>query len=135
MRSASQILGAAGIDELPSGVAASLRCPVRAASPWFTRLWHPDVAAVTLPWAVFVRPSVLDGDPEQVAALVLHELVHVDQWRRHGIARFLVTYLAEYARGRAHGLTHAQAYLAIGFETEARRQTEIVLQLSAAQSR
>ena len=51
--------------------------------------------------------------------LLAHELVHVEQYARLGIARFLGRYFADYARSRARGLSHHAAYAAIAFEREA----------------
>ncbi|HEY6147511.1 MAG TPA: DUF4157 domain-containing protein [Thermoanaerobaculia bacterium] len=59
------------------------------------------------------------GAPES-RALLAHELAHVEQFRRLGMARFLARYLAEYLRARGRGATHAQAYGEISFEREAR---------------
>jgi hypothetical protein len=53
--------------------------------------------------------------------LLVHELVHVRQWADFGVFGFLRRYLADYLRGRFKGLGHREAYLAIGFEQEARR--------------
>jgi hypothetical protein len=51
---------------------------------------------------------------------LVHELVHVRQWREFGTLGFLRRYLADYFRGRRKGLGHTAAYLAIRFEVEAR---------------
>lgn len=75
----------------------------------------PGVAAMT-----FGRLILLRRDHARDDALVAHELVHVRQWRELGAARFLWRYLGTYARGRAAGLGHQQAYAAIPLEVEAR---------------
>ena len=51
--------------------------------------------------------------------LLRHELVHVRQWRRHGVIGFLVRYLGSYAAGRLRGRDHRGAYLHIPLEIEA----------------
>ena len=79
--------------------------------PWST----PGVAAMTLGRWILVRRG-----HEADAGLIAHELVHVEQWRVHGVFRFLRAYLAGYARGRRAGLGHRAAYRAIPFEVEAR---------------
>ena len=79
--------------------------------PWLT----PGVAAMTLGRVILLR-----RDHGRDEALVAHELVHVRQWRELGAARFLWRYLGSYARGRAAGLGHQQAYEAIPLEVEAR---------------
>jgi hypothetical protein len=79
--------------------------------PWLT----PGVAAMTLGRVILLRRDHA-GDE----ALLAHELVHVRQWRELGALRFLWRYLGAYARGRAAGLDHGQAYEAIPLEVEAR---------------
>jgi hypothetical protein len=51
--------------------------------------------------------------------LLAHELAHVAQYRRLGVAPFLGRYVGEYLRGRLSGLDHRSAYLSISFEREA----------------
>lgn len=85
------------------------------------RLWPSWVGAVTLPWGIYVRPDLLDGDPEALGRLLCHELVHVRQWKTLGALGFLRRYLSDYLRGRLRGLSHRQAYQAIGLELEAAR--------------
>lgn len=53
------------------------------------------------------------------AYLIRHELVHVRQWRRHGVVGFSVRYLADYLRHRLRGYGHWAAYRRIRFEIEA----------------
>ena len=75
----------------------------------------PGIVAMTVGRFVFLRRG-----HETDAGLLAHELVHVQQWRELGAARFLVRYLGAYVRGRARGLGHWDAYRAIPFEAEAR---------------
>ena len=93
---------------------------IRPAPRWLVRIWRSDVAAMTVPWAIYVRSDVLGGDSSRLAGLVGHELVHVRQWRELGTLRFVRRYLSEYLHGRRRGLRHSQAYLAISLEKEAR---------------
>lgn len=79
------------------------------------------VAAITLPWCVYVRRDLLGGDPDRLARLIVHELVHARQWRTHGPVGFLRRYLADYLRGRVRRLSHREAYLRIRLEEEASR--------------
>jgi hypothetical protein len=75
----------------------------------------PGVVAMTLDrWILVRRGSEAD------VGLLAHELVHVEQWRVRGAARFLREYLVAYVRGRRAGLGHWPAYRAIPFEAEAR---------------
>lgn len=94
--------------------------PVQEAPGWFRRFWASDIAAVTLPWGVYFSPDAYaaiaaGGDPR----LIAHEAEHVAQWRRLGVLRFAVQYLADYGRGRLSGLPHDVAYRAIRLEREA----------------
>jgi hypothetical protein len=52
-------------------------------------------------------------------ALVRHELVHVRQWRRHGIVGFVVRYVGSYTWLRLQRHGHLGAYLRIPLEIEA----------------
>jgi hypothetical protein len=60
-------------------------------------------------------------------ALLAHELAHVEQYRRYGIARFLWLYFGGYLEGRVRGDSHARAYAAIPFEREAERRARAPL--------
>lgn len=75
----------------------------------------PGIVAITLGRFVLVKRGW-----EHSIALIGHELVHVEQWRRLGAVRFLVEYLGAYGRLRRAGLGHWDAYTAIPFEQEAR---------------
>jgi Domain of unknown function (DUF4157) len=79
-----------------------------------------SVAAITLGNSIFVAEdryeSVVSGNNR---SLLVHELVHVDQWRREGAVAFLSRYTSEYVRYRMIGLDHRTAYRAIGFEAAA----------------
>lgn len=74
------------------------------------------VAGMTLGRFILLRRDHVTDE-----RLVAHELVHVRQWRELGAARFLWRYLSAYARGRAGGLRHDEAYRAIPLEVEARQ--------------
>lgn len=120
----SAVLLAAGLDPGEIARRVGLRhvdtVPVREARPWLRRLWIGDVAAITLPWAVYLRPDLLAGPAETSAPLLVHELVHVRQWRDLGVGGFTVRYLTEYLRSRLSGWSHAEAYARVSFEREAR---------------
>lgn len=120
----SSILKAAGLDVGAVCRACGLDrpdlVPVRPAPRWMTRWWQGPVAAMTLPWGIYVSPEVLGGDRRVLARLLVHELVHVRQWRALGIMAFTSHYLQEYLRGRRRGLRHFDAYLAVDLEREAR---------------
>lgn len=92
---------------------------VRPVPPRLRRLWPKWTAAMTMPWAVYVRRDVLDGDPAFLARIIAHELVHVRQWKTNGLVGFLRHYLTDYIRGRARRLGHKDAYREISLEAEA----------------
>jgi hypothetical protein len=118
------VLKLAGLDPGPISFQVRLpdldRVPLRRAPRWLERAWGDRAAAMTLPWAIYVKAAVLGGDRMVLARLLTHELVHVRQWQQLGVVRFTVRYLTEYWRSRRRGLNHAQAYLAISLEREAR---------------
>lgn len=97
------------------------RVPVRPVPSLLRWAWPRWVAAMATPWAVYVRSDVLAGDPAGLADVLCHELVHVRQWRTLGYLGFLRRYIVDYLRGRGRGLSHRQAYQAIGLEVEAQR--------------
>jgi hypothetical protein len=88
---------------------------------WLRSLWPGWVGAMTMPWGIYVRPDVLDADPQSLSRLVCHELVHVRQWKTLGVFGFLRRYLSDYVGGRLRGLSHRAAYEAIRLEVEATR--------------
>jgi hypothetical protein len=100
---------------------------VREARPWFERIVLRSAAAIALPYVVYMRASVYTRPRRQLTGLVIHELVHVNQWRREGYVRFALVYLGEYLRGRWRGQPHDEAYRAISYEVEARRLAETLL--------
>jgi len=83
------------------------------------RLWvggpvPPGSAGITLGQTVIVRAGKSESK-----TLLAHELVHVRQYREHGVVRFWRKYLAAYFAGRAKGYPHWSAYRRIPFEVEA----------------
>lgn len=93
--------------------------PVRKAPRWLRALWRREVAAMALPWAIYLRPVVFRWPAPRLRRLLVHELVHVDQWKRLGAARFLARYLGEYLRGLIGWRSHTRAYRQISLEREA----------------
>ncbi|MEX1272047.1 MAG: DUF4157 domain-containing protein, partial [Acidimicrobiia bacterium] len=84
-------------------------------------LWRGPVAAMTVRDRVYVDPRLFDAETDELATLLLHELVHVRQWRDAGPRRFLTRYVGDYLRGRLAGRTHDESYRGIRYEVEARR--------------
>lgn len=97
------------------------------ASRSMMRLWRKGISGVTVRNWVFVDPALLRGDPTRLARLVIHELVHVRQFREAGYVPFSLRYLYEYFRGILEGKGLRQAYLDIAAEQEARAVTETLL--------
>ena len=76
----------------------------------------PGASGMTIGRWVFVTS---DTDRSGTRKLLAHELVHVRQWHELGAPRFLVRYLASYARQLVRHRSHRRAYRAIGLEVEA----------------
>ena len=74
----------------------------------------PGAAAITIGPVVSVRHRWADDEH-----LARHEAVHVGQWRRLGVVRFLGQYLGAYLRWRVAGYPHWAAYRRIPLEIEA----------------
>ncbi|MFV1970610.1 MAG: DUF4157 domain-containing protein [Acidimicrobiia bacterium] len=93
---------------------------IRMMPHWMQFALGSSVAAITIGNSIFVDgdryDSVVSG---KSPGLLVHELVHVDQWRREGKVAFLSRYAGEYVRNRMIGLDHRTAYRAIGFEAAA----------------
>jgi hypothetical protein len=132
---ADDLLRSTGVDPdglrkvLPHVDPAAVR--VKVASPLFRRFWAKGIAAVSLPFGVYVQPAVMDrlrigAEPERSGRLLVHELVHIDQWRRLGPIRHIAQYLGDYLRGRWHRKGHWESYLAIRLEVEAREIAALV---------
>lgn len=73
----------------------------------------PGSAGITLGRLVIVRNG------RAPARLLRHELVHVEQYRRMGTMRFLLSYVFDYLRWRGRGYPHRGAYRRISHEVEA----------------
>ncbi len=127
--SAGDGLVASGID--PAAVRRALPAVepfavrIRVAPGWFRRLWAKGISAVALPWGVYVTEPVFarireGAEPHRTGPLIVHELTHLQQYRRLGPVRHLAQYLADYLRGRRARRGHWEAYRAIRLEVEAR---------------
>ncbi|MBT8212327.1 MAG: hypothetical protein KJN71_04185 [Acidimicrobiia bacterium] len=94
---------------------------VRPAGRAFRMTWAKGIVAVAMPWGIYVHPGTLDKAPEDLARLIVHELVHIEQWRREGGAGHLRQYVGDYLRGRRARKGHWGSYRDIGLEIEARQ--------------
>lgn len=126
---ASDLLRSAGID--PADLCGLMprvdpdEVVVRVARPWFRRIWAKGIVAVALPTGVFVQPTVMERfragtESERWGRLIVHELMHIEQFRRLGAFRHVSQYTADYLRGRRQGFGHWESYKAIRLEVEAR---------------
>lgn len=93
---------------------------VHRAPRWFRALWGRRITAVALPWGIYVHPDRLRAPLSELGPLMVHELAHIEQWRRLGPVRWLRAYLGDYLRLRRSGERHHAAYRGIGLEVEAR---------------
>jgi hypothetical protein len=121
---AASALDASGLDisELPPLIqpVKPEQVTLRPAPALMRRTWGKGIQAMTLGNTVYVDPGVLAGPREKLGLLVIHELVHVRQWRKRGVIPFLGSYLGDYLKGRRQKLGHRGAYRDIGLEIEAR---------------
>ena len=69
---------------------------------------------ITLGNHIFVHPDMDITEPY----FLTHELIHVEQWRRLGVIKFLTQYLGQYFRCRRH-FEHAACYHSLDLEREA----------------
>jgi len=122
--SAAEVLSASGIDEqrltatIPS--VEPSRVPVWQAAGWFRLFWGKRISAVAMPWGIYLTPEVMRRPQADLGPLIVHELTHIEQWRRLGPLGWARSYLGDYLRGRRSGLCHHDAYRSIGLEVEAR---------------
>lgn len=72
---------------------------------------------------VVARTILLKDDETEIAPVLLrHELVHIEQMDRHGIAGFYLIYLCDYVANLWQLRDHDAAYRHIRFEREARER-------------
>ncbi len=69
--------------------------------------------------AIVLYPFIFFAEKNPSSELINHELIHVDQIRRHGFMGFYFLYLKEYLSHRKNGQGHDEAYRNISFEKEA----------------
>ena len=100
----------AGYDLVPAEIA-------RRARVQRVPLLTPGIQGMTLGRLILV---LRDNERSGRRVLLAHELMHVQQYAKLGVARFLWRYLREYARHLWRLRSHRKAYQAISFEAEAR---------------
>lgn len=121
--SAAEIIGEAAIPELLSAISPvdPSDVAVVSAPAILRRSWGTRIAAMTIGTKVFVEPEILEVGGRRLRDLVIHELVHVRQWRETRPAAFLSEYVGQYLLARLRGAAHHVAYMSIEAEIEARR--------------
>jgi hypothetical protein len=100
---------------------------VREARAWFEKVYLSNSVAIAFPHVIYFHSRVYRLPRSEVARLVVHELVHVSQWRSEGSLRFLALYLFDYLRGRVRRMGHRRAYAAIRYEVKAREAVDYVV--------
>ncbi len=121
---AAQALDASGLDITELGhfihPVRPEQVTLRTASSVMRGIWGQSVKAMTLGNTVYIHPAVLAGPARALGLLIIHELVHVRQWRKRGVFGFLGAYGSDYLKGRRQKLGHRGAYRQIEYEIEAR---------------
>lgn len=85
-------------------------------------IWPTWVDAMTTPWGIYLRRAPELWEPDSLERLLVHEMVHLRQWKTLGIVGFLRVYMSDYLRGRIRLLGHRAAYRSISLEAEAYRE-------------
>ena len=107
--------------------------PVREAPRWFRALWSTGIVAVAMPWAVYLTPAMMDryetaAEAPRLGRLLVHELAHLEQFRRLGAVRHVTQYAYDYLRGRLRRKGHWAAYQSVRLEIEARGIAALVME-------
>lgn len=132
---ASDGLAATGVDpEWLAGVLPRVdpsQVLVREAPRWFRATWAKGIVAVAMPWGIYMTPAMMDryetaSDPKRLGRLLVHELTHIEQYRRLGGFRHVAQYCADYVKGRFRRVGHWEAYRSIRLEIEAREVAALV---------
>ncbi len=76
----------------------------------------PGVSGMTLGRFVFIRSDI---DLSNRSDLLVHELVHLEQYRAQGVVGFLAGYVGSYLRNLLVYQNHRDAYRSIPAEREA----------------
>ncbi len=105
---------------------------IKEAPRWFRAMWGKGIVAVAMPWAIYLTPAMMDryvsgAEPKHLAQLLVHELAHIEQFRRLGATRHVVQYSADYVRGRLRRLGHWESYRSVRLEVEARGLAHFVM--------
>ena len=88
--------------------------------PWYVKRFAVIApAAYTRGRNIYFAPDCYDPRSVEGVALIAHELVHCQQYRKIGALRFPAAYLQHYFRNKKSGLSVSEAYEEIPFEREA----------------
>ncbi len=123
MTTAAHLLGSAAIPQLFDRIRPVVPDDVTVypAPISMRRVWNRDTGAMTIGNRIFVRPDLLQNPGPALEDLMVHELVHVRQWRNRRMVGFLGSYVRQYLMARFWGARHHIAYMSIDSEVEARR--------------
>lgn len=75
------------------------------------------VNGITLYPFIFIASP--ENDTQIQKDLILHEHLHLEQYKQYWIIGFIAIYLYDYIKGRLSGLTHYKAYMEVRFEKDA----------------
>jgi len=84
---------------------------------WIAQRWESGAGAATIGRHIFMRPEMWPLDRLPGIALLAHELVHVQQFRKFGPFRFAFRYLKDF---------FTKGYRNVEFEKEAYEIQELV---------
>lgn len=123
MTTAAHFLGSAAIPEFFDRIRPVVpdEVAVYPAPISMRKVWNRDTGAMTIGNRIFVRPDLLQNPGPALEDLMVHELVHVRQWRDRRMVGFLGSYVRQYLMARFWGARHHIAYMSIDSEVEARR--------------
>ncbi|HEY5890954.1 MAG TPA: DUF4157 domain-containing protein [Acidimicrobiia bacterium] len=123
MTTAADLLGFATLPELLDRIRPVVpdEVAVYPAPASMREVWNRDTGAMTIGNRIFVRPDLLRRRGPELEDLIVHELVHVRQWRDRRFVGFLGSYVRQYLMARFWGARHHVAYMSIDSEVEARR--------------
>ncbi len=107
------------------------RVTVRRSARAFHAMWLPGIIAIAMPWGIYLEPATFAKPKRELGPLIVHELMHIEQYRRHGAVGHVARYLYDYVASRRRGSDHYEAYLEIRQEQEARAAAAYVASLRA----
>lgn len=103
------------------------RARLRIGYPWWLRPWMGrNIIGITLGRTIYLSSSIVQRSEESIDRLLRHELAHVAQVNRLGLARFLWFYVTEFLLHLKRERSVEAAYRRISFEVEAAAAEEVL---------